>query len=201
MDKLKDAKYFTKLDVRAGYNNVQIREGNEWKAAFKTKYGSFEPLVMFFGMTNLLATFQHMMDMIFQPYIDLGWLIDYIDNLLIFACTKEELAEYTRLVLKKIEENDLYLKLEKAEFCIQWLVYLRMIIEPEKISMDPVKLEEIKAWPSPSTVKQVRQFFRFGHFYRKFIKEYSSITCLLNDLLKKEHNLNGPWNVNKHSRN
>ena len=144
MDKLKDAKYFTKLDVRAGYNNVRIREGDEWKAAFKTKYGSFEPLVMFFGMTNSPATFQHMMDTIFQPYIDMGWLIDYIDDLLIFARTKEELAERTRLVLKKIEENDLYLKPEKAEFCVQQLVYLGIIIEPRKISMDPAKLDRIR---------------------------------------------------------
>ena len=65
LDKLKDAKYFTKLDVWAGYNNVRIKEGDEWKAAFKTKYGSFEPLVMFFRMTNSLVTFQHMMDIIF----------------------------------------------------------------------------------------------------------------------------------------
>ena len=93
LNKLKDAKYFTKLDVRAGYNNIRIREGDKWKAAFKTKYESFEPLVMFFGMTNSPVNFQHMMDTIFQLYIDLGWLIDYINDLLIFACTKEELEE------------------------------------------------------------------------------------------------------------
>ena len=93
IDKLKDTKYFTKLDVRAGYNNVWIREDDEWKAMFKTKYRSFEPLVMLFGITNSLVTFQHIMDTILQPFIDLGWLIDYIDDLLIFACTKKELAE------------------------------------------------------------------------------------------------------------
>ena len=69
--------------------------------AFKTKYRLFKPLVMFFGMTNLLATFQHMMDTIFQPYIDLGWLIDCINDLLIFAYTKEELEEQTQLVLRR----------------------------------------------------------------------------------------------------
>ena len=65
LDKLKDTKYFIKLDVRAGYNNVQIREGDEWKVAFKTKYSSFKPLIMFFRMTNSPATFQHVMDTIF----------------------------------------------------------------------------------------------------------------------------------------
>ena len=80
-----------------------------------------------------------MMDIVFRPFIDLGWLIYYINNLLIFAHTKEELTEKTQLVLKKIKENNLYLKPEKAEFCTQWLEYLRMIIEPGKISMDPAK--------------------------------------------------------------
>ena len=94
-------------------------------------------MVMFFGLCNSPATFQHMMDTIFRPFIDVGWLIDFINNLLIFAKTKEELEEKTKLVLKKIEENDLYLKLEKAEFCTQHLEYLGMIIRPGQISMDP----------------------------------------------------------------
>jgi hypothetical protein len=70
MDKLKGAKYFTKLDVCWGYNNVQIRKGDEWKAAFKTNKGLFEPTMMFFGMFNSLATFQAMMDDIFMTMID-----------------------------------------------------------------------------------------------------------------------------------
>ena len=95
MDKLKDAKYFTKLDVRWGYNNVQIKEGDEWKAAFKTNRGLYEPTVMFFGMCNSPATFQSMMDSIFADLIKKGYVIVYMDNILIFAKTKELLREYT----------------------------------------------------------------------------------------------------------
>jgi Reverse transcriptase (RNA-dependent DNA polymerase) len=91
MDKLKGAKYLTKLDARWGYNNVQIRKGDEWKAAFKTNKGLFEPTVMFFGMCNSPATFQAMMDDIFMMMIDNRLVIVYMDDILIFADTKEEL--------------------------------------------------------------------------------------------------------------
>jgi hypothetical protein len=93
MDKVKNAKYFTKMDVHLGYNNVWIHEGDEWKGAFKTKYGLFKPLVMFFGLCNSPATFQHMMDNMFIIQTTKGWMIIYMDDMLIFAETKEELTE------------------------------------------------------------------------------------------------------------
>jgi Reverse transcriptase (RNA-dependent DNA polymerase) len=102
MDKLKGTKYFTKLDVRWGYNNVQIRKGDEWKAAFKTNKGLFEPTVMFSGMCNSPATFQAMMDDIFMTMIDNRLVIVYMDDILIFADTKEELEQITKLVLEKL---------------------------------------------------------------------------------------------------
>ena len=91
MDKLKGAKYFTKLDIRWGYNNIWIRKGDEWKAAFKTNKELFKPTVMFFGMCNSLATFQSMMDDIFITMIKGKLVIVYMDDILIFAETKEEL--------------------------------------------------------------------------------------------------------------
>ena len=83
------AKYFTKLDVRWGYNNVWIKEGDEWKAAFQMNQGLFEPLVMFFGLTNSLATFQTMMNDIFKDLIDEGHVAIYMDNILIYTRTIE----------------------------------------------------------------------------------------------------------------
>jgi hypothetical protein len=102
MDKLKVAKYFTKLDVRWGYNNVRIRKGDECKAAFKTNKGLFEPTMMFFGMCNSLATFQTMMDNIFMTMIANWIVIVYMDDILIFANTKEELEQIMKLVLEKL---------------------------------------------------------------------------------------------------
>ena len=85
LDKLKGAKYFTKLDLRWGYNNVRIRQGDEWKAAFKTNQGLFKPLVMFFRLCNSPATFQNMMNDIFRDKINEGWILIYMDDILIFA--------------------------------------------------------------------------------------------------------------------
>ena len=116
MDKLKGAKFFTKMDVCWGYNNIQIRKGDEWKATFKTNKGLFKPTVMFFGMCNSPATFQSMMDKIFVTMIKGILVIIYMDDILIFAKTKEELKWITKLVLEKLRENNLFLKVKKCEF-------------------------------------------------------------------------------------
>jgi Reverse transcriptase (RNA-dependent DNA polymerase) len=186
MDKLKGTKHFTKLDMHLGYNNVRIRKGDEWKGAFKTNKGLFEPTVMFFGMCNSPATFQAMMDNIFMTMIDNQLVIVYMDNILIFADTKEELERITKLKLEKLREHDLFLKATKCKFCQTRIEYLGMIIEEGKISMDTVKLGGIMEWPVPTMLKQTRSFLGFGNFYRKFISHYSELARPLNNLIKKD---------------
>jgi len=131
MDKIKasGAKYFTKLDVRWGYNNVRIKTGDEWKAAFKTNNGLYEPTVMFFGLCNSPATFQAMMDSIFEDEVHEGWIIIYMDDILIFSKTKKTLEEQTKQILQKLRDNDLFLKPTKCFFCLEKIEYLGMIIE------------------------------------------------------------------------
>jgi hypothetical protein len=141
---------------------------------------------MFFGMCNSLATFQAMMDDIFMTMIDNRLVIVYMDNILIFADTKEELERITKLVLEKLQEHDLFLKAKKCEFCQTRIEYLGMIIEEGKISMDAVKLGGIREWPVPTTLKQTRSFLGFGSFYQKFISHYSELAQPLNDLMKKD---------------
>ena len=99
MDKIQGAKYFTKLDVRWGYNNIRIKDGDQWKAAFKTNRGLFEPTVMFFGMCNSPATFQSMMDTTFKDLIDEGIIIIYMDDLFLFAKDLTSLEENTKRVV------------------------------------------------------------------------------------------------------
>ena len=100
LDKLKGAKLSTKLDVRWGYNNVRIKDGDQWKAAFKTNRGLFEPTVMFFGLCNSPATFQAMMDKIFRDMINERIIIVYMDDIFIFAPDKSTLTENTKKVLR-----------------------------------------------------------------------------------------------------
>ena len=112
-----------------------------------------KPTVMFFGMCNSPATFQAMMDDIFIGMIDEKLVIIYMDDIVIFAKTKEELERITKMVLAKLQEHDLFLKAKKCEFCKLKIKYLGMIIEEGKISMDPIELARIRDWPTPSTVK------------------------------------------------
>src|SRR5271163_1398017 len=186
MDKLKGAKYFTKFDVKGAYNNIRIRSGDEWKGAFKTNRGLYEPTVMFFGMCNSPATFQSMMDSVFAEEIEGNLVIIYMDDILVFAPNLEELAKSERIVLQKLRDNDLYLKPKKCEFREPKVEYLGMVIKEGQISMDPVKLGGIRDWPVPTTVKEVRSFLGFGNFYRRFIKGFSELAQPLNDLLKKD---------------
>ena len=115
MDELKGMIYFTKLDVRWGYNNIWIR-GDEWKAAFKTNQGLFEPTIMFFGMCNSPATFQSLMDSIFIEEVEDGVTIVYMDDILIYVTTPELLEKYTKWVLHKLQNHNLFLKAKKCEF-------------------------------------------------------------------------------------
>ena len=186
LDKLKGARRFTKLDVRWGYNNVRIRDGDQWKAAFKTNRGLFEPTVMFFGLCNSPATFQAMMDDIFGDMINECIIIVYMDDIFLFAPDETTLTKNTKRVLARLRENDLFLKPTKCEFNKAKVEYLGMIIEEGKISMDPGKLKGIRDWPSPTTVKQTRGFLGFGNFYRRFIWHFSDLAKPLNDLLKKD---------------
>lgn len=185
LDKLKNARYFTKLDIRQGYNNVRIREGDQWKAAFSTPFGHFEPMVMFFGLTNSPATFQNMMNDIFRDMIDQSQIVVYMDDILAFAPSISELDQITEKVLQRLEREDLYLKGEKCEFGVQRLEYLGYIINPGKVEMDPTKLAGISEWPVPKTTREVRKFLGFANYYRKFIRNYADIARPLNRLLSK----------------
>ena len=106
---LKGARYFTKLDVHWGYNNVCIKEGDEWKAAFHTNRGLFEPLIMYFSLTNSPTTFQTMMNEIFHDLILQGVVIVYLDNILIFTDTLEEHCHISWIVMEHMHEHKLYL--------------------------------------------------------------------------------------------
>jgi len=179
-------KWFTKFDVRWGYNNVHIKEGDEWKAAFKTSDGLFEPTVMFFGLTNSPATFQMMVDDELMDLIDLGEGSVYMDDIIIHTDGIEE--EHKAIVhkwLTRLAKLNLFLKLEKCHFHQREVEYLRMIVGNGKVRMDPVKVQGITQWPTPSCVKDVCSFLGFCNFYRAFISDFSNIARPLNDLTCK----------------
>ena len=186
VDKLKGCKLFTKMDLQWGYNNVRIREGNEWKAAFTTHKGSFKPLVMYFGLCNSPATFQKMMNEIFHNMSDV--CVVYIDDLIIFTPMDNQ-EEHDRImleVLRWLRDNDLFVKPEKCCFRVTEVGFLRMIISCDGIKMDPEKVNAILKWPGLMNVKQVYAFLGLRNFYRCFIKDYAIISRPMVDLTCKD---------------
>ena len=166
VDKLKGCKLFMKMDLQWGYNNVQIHEGDEWKAAFTMHKGSFEPLIMYFSLYNSPATFQKMMNEIFHDMLDV--CVVYIADLMIFT-EKDNQEEHDRVVLKvlrQLRDNDLFVKPEKCRFRVTKVDFLGMIVSHDGIKMDPEKVNAILKWPEPTNVKQVHAFFSLSNFYR-----------------------------------
>ena len=143
IDKLRKVCYYTKFNVCWGYNNVRIKEGNEWKAAFKTPLGLFEPTVMTFDLCNTPATFQTFMNNIFEDMIDAGQVIVYLDDILKFSEDLMTLNDLSSKVLKHLEKFDLYLKPEKCSFAQTSIEYLGIIISEGQIRMDPAKVKGI----------------------------------------------------------
>ena len=128
INRLTKAKYFTKFDVRWGYHNIRIKEGDEWKGAIVTNRGLYEPKVMYFGMTNSPATFQALMNSVFADLIAKGDVVVYMDDILIYTPDLKEHRKVVREVLKRLEHYDLYLKPEKCDFEKDSIEYLGMII-------------------------------------------------------------------------
>ncbi|KAF8750875.1 hypothetical protein RHS01_08951 [Rhizoctonia solani] len=188
MAKLRHAKIFTKLDLQWGYNNVRIKEGDEWKTAFRTKYGLFEYLVMPFGLTNAPAAFQHFMNNLFRDLIDVTVVI-YLDNILIFSEDPKDHPGHVREVLSRLMKNQLFCKLSKCHFHVTTVDYLGIVISPAGFSMDQKKIEAVTSWPQPKTVKQVQAFLGFVNYLRRFIPNFSLVARPLHNLTKKET----PW--------
>ena len=148
---VKNASIFTKFNVRQGYNNIRIREEDKHKAAFKTEFGVYIPNVMFFGLMNSPATFQWMMDTIFQSVKDkhqpLGTeILVYMDDILITSSSPKGHRAAVHNVLNILEEHDLFLKPEKCVWEADRVDYLGLILEKGVARMDPVKINGIRNW-------------------------------------------------------
>jgi len=179
LEQLQGRSLFTKFNIQWGYNNIRIKEGDKWKATFKTPKGLFEPQVMFFGLTNSLATFQRTMNHMFRE-MKMRYpnkLFVYMDNILI--ATNDDLAHHRQIiheVLDKLEKESYFLRLAKCEFKKDRVDYLGVVISREQIHINPVKVEGLKNWPQQlSTLKQVRLTLGILGYQRPFIPGFAHI--------------------------
>ena len=187
LERLAEARYYSKLDVRDAYHRIRIREGDEWKTAFRTKYGHFEYTVMPFGLTNAPAQFQAYINQALIGLVDVTCIV-YLDDILIFSKTEEEHVEHVKEVLARLREAKLYVKLSKCEWHTQRTEYLGYIITPEGICMDEDRIKTISEWPMPRTVRDIRVFVGFMNYYRRFIRNFSKLALPLTKLTQKGPN-------------
>jgi hypothetical protein len=190
IEKLHGRTLFTKFDIRWGYHNIRIREGDQEKAAFKTTIGQYEPMVMNFGLRNAPATFQRLMNQVIRPVkAKYGEDVQvYMDDIII--ATKNDLGYHrnvVRTVLKAMRDASLFLKPEKCEFERQQVEYLGLMLNGDTIEPDPSKIDGLKSWPTTlKNIKEVRSTLGVLNYNRAFIPGFADIAKPLTNLLKKD---------------
>ncbi|KAJ1171611.1 hypothetical protein NDU88_003471 [Pleurodeles waltl] len=184
LDQLRHSTVYTKLDLRGAYHLVRVKEGDEWKTAFKTKFGLFEYTVMPFGLCNAPAAFQFFINEVLHEFLDVCVIV-YIDDILIYSKNSEEHTQHVRAVLSKLKENHLFAKLEKCTFNVNKVDFLGYCPSPQGITMDVKKISAIADWPEPSSVKDIQKFLGFANFYRRFIAHFADIAAPITTLLRK----------------
>ena len=186
INKLKEARYFNKLDLIWGYNNVRIKEGDKWKAAFLTNKELFEPQVMYFRLCNSPRTFQRIMNSIFRELLHEGILANYMNDFMILAKTMEELEERTIRFLKIAEKHNLCFKRSKCDFNMEEIPILEVVVGKGQVKIEQEKIKAVKEWKTPTKIKDVESFLGFANFYQRFIHNFSHTAKLLNELKDKK---------------
>jgi len=176
------------MDLKNGFNLIRIREGDEWKTAFRTRYGLYEFQVMPFGLTNAPSTFQDMMNHVLSDILDVG-VIAYMDDILVYARTEEEHDDLVKNVLEKLQQNGLAVSPDKCVWKVQEVEFLGYMIGRNGIRMFTGKVEAVLSWKTPESITEVQSFLGFANFYRRFIKDYSKVARPLTELTKKT----GTW--------
>ena len=184
LDRLGRAKRFTQLDLTNAYHRMRIREGDEWKTAFRTRYGHFEYQVMPFGLSNAPATFQGYINKILAEKLDI-FVIVYLDDILIYTKDPgQPYVEAVRWVLDQLRKYSLFANLKKCRFHQDEIRFLGYVVSSKGISMEAERIEVVKKWPEPKSVRDIQVFLGFANFYCQFIKGFSKIAAPLTSMLK-----------------
>jgi hypothetical protein len=186
MDCLSGENYFSKIDLKSGYHQIRMREGDEWKTPFKTNKGLCEWLVMPFGLTNAPSTFIRLMNEVLKDFIG-NFVIVYLDDILVFIKTKEEHLRHLTLVMRRLQWEKLLINMKKSSFMRTKVIFLGFVISSNELNMDLEKVRAIREWPSPRSIFKVRSFHGLACFYRKFIRIFSGICAPMMDTMKKRH--------------
>ena len=178
------AKIFSKIDIIAPFNKLRIKEGEEWKTAFRTQYGLYKYLVMPFGLANGPSSFQNYINNVLHGMLDV-FCTAYIDNILIYSNSKKEHQEHVRKVLKALRKAGLQADIDKCEFYVTKMNYLGLVITSNGIRIDLHKVSAVQQWSTSTCVQDVQSFIGFADFYRRFIHGFLSMVAFMIATVKK----------------
>jgi hypothetical protein len=184
LDELAGAQWFSKLDLKAGYHQIRLAPGEEYKTAFQTHNGQYEFRVMAFGLTGAPSTFQHAMNDTLAPVLR-KFAVVFFDDILVYSTTYQEHLQHLATVLEILQKDKWNVKLSKCVFAQQSVAYLGHVVSAAGVATDASKIESIKTWPRPQNQKELRGFLGLTGYYRKFIRSYAVISQPLTTLLKK----------------
>lgn len=184
LDKLSGSVVFSKIDLKSGYHQVRMKEGDEWKTAFKTKQGLYEWMVMPFGLSNVPSTFMPLMNHTLRAYIN-KILVVYFDDILIYSKSFEEHVDHLEAVLETLRKEGLYASMKKCVFGATELEFLGFVVSVDGLKVDCEKIKAIQDWPTPTNVSQVRSFHGLASFYRRFVRDFSTVAAPISEIVKK----------------
>ncbi|XP_072064137.1 uncharacterized protein [Arachis hypogaea] len=185
LDELYGACIFTKIDLKSGYHQIRMNPGDEWKTAFKTKHGLYEWLVMPFGLTNAPSTFMRLMNHVLRDFLG-KFVVVYFDDILIYSTCLDDHLSHVSAVLEVFRQEKLYANLKKCTFCIDRVIFLGFVVSASGIEVDEEKVKAIREWPTPKNASEVRSFHGLAGFYRRFVKNFSTIAAPLTEVIKKD---------------
>lgn len=185
IDELHGARWFSTLDLRAGFHQILLREGEEHKTAFQTHMGQHEFRVMAFGLTGSPGTFQGAMNVTLAPGLR-KFVLVFFDDILVYSKTLEEHIHHLRLVFSWLRDDQWKLKLSKCSFARESIFYLGHVVSATGLSTDPSKVQAVVDWPTPTTLKELRGFLGLASYYSKFVKNFGILAKPLTELLKKD---------------
>ncbi|KAL4016353.1 hypothetical protein IC575_024001 [Cucumis melo] len=183
-DQLQGATVFSNIDLRSGYHQLRIKDGDLPKTAFRSRYGHYEFIVMSFGLTNAPAVFMDLMNRVFREFLD-AFVIVFIDDILIYSKTEAEHEEHLRIFLQTLRDNKLYAKFSKYEFWLKQVSFLGHVVSKAGVSVDPAKIEAVTSWTRPSIVSEVHSFLGLAGYYRRFVENFSRIATPLTQFTRK----------------
>ncbi|KAL4582981.1 hypothetical protein LXL04_007545 [Taraxacum kok-saghyz] len=183
LDELHGSRYFSKIDLRAGYHQIRVHPADTHKSAFRTVDGHYEFLVMPFGLTNAPSTFQAAMNDLFRPVLR-RFVLVFFDDILVYSPTSDEHLTHLETVFATLTSHQCFAKASKCEFATEEIHYLGHLISATGVSVDPDKITAITDWPRPNTLTQLRGFLGLTGYYHRFVQNYARLAKPLTDLLQ-----------------